>query len=379
MSSTGTHELDQAAQLVEDEISELEAKLAQAKGRRQALEIRTRSTNRQDKLRDRQGGHAQEPQLHVIPLSHFHSSAQSLNSPTHFLLLLADSALPLGSFAFSSGLESFLAHNRLNPFTPSRALGQKLAAASSSSLVPPPAVYQPASPLPPPPAPFDLFLPISIASYASTTLPFLLTAHRDPSRLVELDDALDAAIMCTVGKRASVAQGRALLGLWERSFASSHAEIAASRTPTSTLSPPSQTASALDSLQTYTSLLRSPQQSQRTSTSISSSSNLPPPVSAHLAPLFGLIALLFNLTLHQTAYIYMLGHVKALVSAAVRANLIGPYAAQKVLAASSTQSMIAAAIEREWETLPEEAGQCVPVMDLWVGRHEMLYSRIFNS
>lgn len=75
----------------------------------------------------------------------------------------------------------------------------------------------------------------------------------------------------------------------------------------------------------------------------------------------------------------MLGHVKALVSAAVRANLMGPYAAQKVLAAPSTQEMITAAIEREWNTEPEEAGQGVPVMDLWVGRHEVLYSRIFNS
>lgn len=75
----------------------------------------------------------------------------------------------------------------------------------------------------------------------------------------------------------------------------------------------------------------------------------------------------------------MLGHVKALVSAAVRANLMGPYAAQKVLASGATQEMIAAAVEREWTTPYEEAGQGVPVMDLWVGRHEMLYSRIFNS
>lgn len=43
------------------------------------------------------------------------------------------------------------------------------------------------------------------------------------------------------------------------------------------------------------------------------------------------------------------------------------------------QALIAAMVEREWETSVEEAGQNVPVMDLWVGRHEVLYSRIFNS
>jgi urease accessory protein len=30
-------------------------------------------------------------------------------------------------------------------------------------------------------------------------------------------------------------------------------------------------------------------------------------------------------------------------------------------------------------TKVEDAGLSVPVMDLWVGRHEVLYSRIFNS
>jgi urease accessory protein len=36
-------------------------------------------------------------------------------------------------------------------------------------------------------------------------------------------------------------------------------------------------------------------------------------------------------------------------------------------------------IDREWMTPIEEAGQTVPAMDLWIGRHEILYSRIFNS
>jgi urease accessory protein len=36
-------------------------------------------------------------------------------------------------------------------------------------------------------------------------------------------------------------------------------------------------------------------------------------------------------------------------------------------------------VEEGWERETEDAGQCVPVMDVWVGRHERLYSRIFNS
>jgi urease accessory protein UreF len=32
-----------------------------------------------------------------------------------------------------------------------------------------------------------------------------------------------------------------------------------------------------------------------------------------------------------------------------------------------------------WFLQPEDAGQVVPALDLWLGRHELLYSRIFNS
>lgn len=104
-----------------------------------------------------------------------------------------------------------------------------------------------------------------------------------------------------------------------------------------------------------------------------------PLVSGHFAPLFGAVCAIVGLSLRQTAYVFMLSHVKALVSAAVRASMFGPYQAQTVLAGAAVQDMIHAGIEREWETAVEEAGQSVPVMDLWIGRHEVLYSRIFNS
>ncbi|KAK1760771.1 hypothetical protein QBC47DRAFT_368158 [Echria macrotheca] len=236
---------------------------------------------------------------------------------THFLLLLSDSALPLGSFAFSSGLESYLAHHKAN-------LHPSSSRPSLSS-----------------------FLPLSVSSYASTTLPFVLAAHRDPSTssLAYLDDTLDASIICTVGRRASVAQGRALLSIWERSFSASLGSTGGL------------------GLGEYSALLKRGDGK----------------VSAHLAPLFGAVGRLVGLSLEQTAYVFMLGHVKALVSAAVRAGVLGPYQAQKVLAGREVRELIGEVVEREWETEVERAGQNVPVMDLWFGRHEVLYSRIFNS
>ena len=286
-------------------------------------------------------------------------SQTTLHSPAnHFLLLLSDSALPLGSFAFSSGLESYLAHNKPSPF--------------SSSTIP----SNPPRSKPPPPS-FTSFLPLSLSSYASTTLPYVLAAHRNPTQLSALDDTLDATIVCTVGRRASVAQGRALLSIWERSLSAS-------------LPPGSASAEkAAGILKPFSALLRASPSSTTTNPSSSSSGaqggssssgwNDPPPVSAHLPPLFGAICALVGLSGEQTAYVYLLSHVKALVSAAVRAGMFGPYQAQKTLASRTVQEMIAAVVEREWETGVEEAGQSVPVMDLWVGRHEVLYSRIFNS
>ncbi|KAK4239144.1 putative urease accessory protein UreF-like protein [Achaetomium macrosporum] len=244
-------------------------------------------------------------------------------------------------FAFSSGLESYLAHHHQKSF----------------------ARQQPAS--------FTAFLPLSISSYASTTLPYVLAAHRDPSlaNLAALDDTLDASIVCTVGRRASVAQGRALLSIWERSFVGSPGAGAGAGGEADG-----------EGVRGFSALLRI---SAASSSSFGDGGGAwdadPLAVAAHLPPLFGAICALVGLGLEQTAYVFLLGHVKALVSAAVRAGVFGPYQAQKTLASGAVQELIRAMIEREWETRVEDAGQNVPVMDLWVGRHEVLYSRIFNS
>ncbi|KAK6216203.1 eukaryotic translation initiation factor 2-alpha kinase [Pestalotiopsis sp. IQ-011] len=300
---------DETQESLQNEIAELEARLREARQRLSSQSADATQSPAKLTLAHRNGA--------PPPIGPIVNSAAS--SAHHYLLLLSDSALPLGSFAFSSGLESYKTHG-----------GQ----ASS----------------------FQTFLPLSLSAYASTTLPFVLAAHRDPSATAALDDAHDAAVICTVGRRASVAQGRALLGVWEKSFA------------------PAAPPSSREAMAHLRGLLAS-------SSAAADADVLLPAYtySAHLAPLFGAICNLLGLTLRQTAYVFMLSHVKALVSAGVRAAMMGPYVAQRVLASREVQDLISAMVDREWDTRYEEAGQSVPVMDLWIGRHEMLYSRIFNS
>jgi urease accessory protein len=261
----------------------------------------------------------------------------------HTLLLLSDSALPLGSFAFSSGLESYLAHHKL-----------KSAPASG-----------PASANPSQLAAFHTFLSLSLQSLSSTALPYVLAAYREPETIEELDNDFDASTICTVARRASVAQGRALLSVWERSFRSHHifsksnGHINGNATGTGNIDP------AISSLQTLSTALRSSKEAY--------------PPNAHLAPLWGILTLILSIPLHSSAYLFLFSHARTVISAAVRASVLGPYQAQNVLASTTLRDSIEEVVNRHWDRKTEDAGQCVPAVDLWVGRHEMLYSRIFNS
>lgn len=251
--------------------------------------------------------------------------------PSHPLLLLSDSALPLGSFAFSSGLESYLAHH---PTTPAN----------------PPSFER-----------FHHFLSLTLTSLATSTLPYLIAAYTNPLHLQALDAELDACTLCPVARRASIAQGRALLTLWDRALRSE--------------APPSSAASALS---TFSHALKTPPP-------------LPPPhsdtpaedttlpLSGHFPPIWAAVTHALNIPLHASAYTFLFNHAKAVVSAGVRASVMGPYRAQGVLASKWLRGVIEGVMRGNWERGVLEAGQGVVMCDLWVGRHEVLYSRIFNS
>lgn len=245
----------------------------------------------------------------------------------HFLFLLSDSALPLGSFAFSSGLESYLAHHK-PPF-------------SSSNTTPP--------------LDFHFFLHCSIRNLASTSLPYVLAAYATPERLETLDNDFDASTSCTVGRRASVAQGKALLGLWERAFAASC--VASSATD-----------AAIAAMTSFAAAFK-----------VAKPDAWGLKLNAHFAPLFGVLCRSLALSEEETAYLFLCNHAKSVLSAAVRAGVMGPYLSHGVLASEQLQSVIRGCAVGEKDTKVEDAGLSIPVTDLWMGRHELLYSRIFNS
>ncbi|KAL6706731.1 hypothetical protein ACN47E_005273 [Coniothyrium glycines] len=300
MSPSSSSSPSAAPQSLEDEIADLERRLQDAKSR---LSRR-----------------ADAPAI----------SSVANDAALHALLLLSDSALPLGSFAFSSGLESYLAHHKPSP--------------PSASQLPS----------------FHTFLRLSLSTLASTALPYVLAGYRRPQDIETLDNDLDASTPCTVARRASIAQGRALLAVWDRSFKPQYNRPSTAAHGNS--DNPAQDPDAAESLRAFSIALRSSEH-----------------LNAHLAPLWGLVARILCVPLHDAAYLFLFSHSRTVISAAVRASVMGPYQAQAVLASHELQDRIRGLVDEGWDKSVQDAGQSVPVMDLWVGRHEKLYSRIFNS
>ena len=293
---------DEVERKLGDEIASLESELRRARTNLKAFTTANsqESQQQQDASSTPQG----QPRLQI--------------TTAHVLLLLSDSALPLGSFAFSSGLESYLAHR------PSR---------------PVPSIVS--------------FLSLSLSSVASALLPYLLTAFKEPTALAALDDTLDACTLCHVARRASIAQGCALITLWERAFRPTiHPEVPAAL-----------------ALAQFAKYLKE-----------GSGSEMDGEVrGGHFAPTWGVVTAAMGISITDSAYAFLLNHAKAVLSAAVRASLVGPYQAQSVLAGEWLKQKIAKCLEDNWEIHIDDAGQNVPLMDIWIGRHEKLYSRIFNS
>lgn len=265
---------------------------------------------------------AKQPDLRFAsahPASRFPKYLQPSQSPPsmipYALLLLSDSALPLGSFAFSSSLESYAAHHRT--LTPNR-----------TDII-------------------TTFLHLSLHSTSTSILPFLYAAYRAPARAADLDDELDASTPCAVARRASTSQGRALLAVFEKSLYHLSAGVEGAR----------------EWVRTY-----------KTGGGGGGGGG-----GGHFGVAWGLVCRALGVSEEDAAEVFVVNHCKAVLSAGVRLGLLGPYQAQAVLAMPETRREIEMALERGRALSVDEVGQSVPALDLYQGRHELLYSRVFNS
>lgn len=229
---------------------------------------------------------------------------------------MSDSALPIGSFAFSSGLESFVHH---------------LPATSGSSQ-----------------DVLSHFLRESLRSLAYTTLPFVNASHSEPDEAVGLDDHFDATITCPVARRASLAQGKALLTIWEKAFLDDKKIGDGYRTSVKT------------------------------------------GIGGHFGVAWGVVCgysgiskgIYFwssQIIVERCMYVFLLNHAKAVVSAAVRLGMVGPYQAQQILATPQTRHLLRDILTETKDLGIEDAGQTWALLDVYQGRQEILYSRVFNG
>lgn len=178
-----------------------------------------------------------------------------------------------------------------------------------------------------------------------------------------------------------MAQGRALLTVWERAFcAGVQVPSVRSAGEDGRRGETVTTSAAAEALAGFGAGLKIQRGGMRADreTEMGNGRGTEAP-SGHFAPLWAIVTRAMGVAEREGAYVFLLNHAKAVVSAGVRASVMGPYQAQGVLASAWLRKEIERVMDANWDVTVEDAGQTVPAMDLWVGRHEMLYSRIFNS
>jgi urease accessory protein len=170
------------------------------------------------------------------------------------------------------------------------------------------------------------FLEASLWQMGRGILPFATAAHDEPEQLMALDRLFDAFQPSAVAKRSSRLQGRALLASAQRIFA-----------PLS----------------------------------------LPSPLHGHLAPIFGAVTHALGVTRWRAVNLFCFQHLRGVLSAAVRLGIVGPLEAQ------SLQHRLGPCTRKvlgQCENLPVgEAAQTAPLLELWQGTQDRLYSRLFQS
>jgi urease accessory protein len=173
------------------------------------------------------------------------------------------------------------------------------------------------------------FIEASLDQLGHASLPFVTAAFDAPEKSNELDSLCDVFTTNHVANRASRAQGRAFLLAVKRIHNSESVMLGAEF------------------------------------------------AFAHFAPVFGVCLRGLALPRETALRMFFFNHLRGVLAAAVRLNIVGPMEAQALQRAlSPTAEMIL----KQCEALPlHEISQTAPLLDIWQGAQDRLYSRLFQS
>jgi urease accessory protein len=248
------------------------------------------------------------------------------------MLQLADSALPVGGFVASNGLESSIQSGHTNSLE--KFIRDSIKQCKYSNV------------------PFIT----STLSHLTSEISSKLASETNIQKIVAVDKNCQAFMGSNhVNQRASCAQGLAYLTLISRSFPNSnHANLA----------------------KEFKALVLRKQ------------------AFGHLPICFAICCFCLNIPIKRAEYLYLFLFVRSVVSSAIRMSLIGPYEGQMILFDSKklVEQVLADTVgptvdpnlsemERGWgyNDIEDQAVQTSPVLDILQGSHDRLYTRIFNS
>lgn len=173
------------------------------------------------------------------------------------------------------------------------------------------------------------FIGISLDQLGHAALPFVTASFDAPEKLGEFDSLCDAFTTNHVANRASRAQGRALLTAVERIFSAERGARSAAL------------------------------------------------ACAHFPPVFGACLRRLEISRETTGRMFFFNQLRSVLAAAVRLNIVGPMEAQMLQHRLSPE---AESIRKQCENLSlDQIAQIAPLLDLWQGAQDRLYSRLFQS
>lgn len=189
------------------------------------------------------------------------------------------------------------------------------------------------------------YIEASLHQLGHASLPFVIAAHSEPDCLEEFDNLCHSFTTNHVANRASRTQGRAFLAAVQRIFLVGWA---------SRLSP----------------------------SEFSDEDKILPGIMLHLQfnhfpCVFGAATRLLGISSEIAAQLFFFNHLRSVLAAAVRLNIVGPMEAQALQHQLATKAQ--QVLENCQSLTLDDIAQTSPLVDLWQGTQDRLYSRLFQS